>query len=207
VEALIRDIDHYFKGEPLEARPDTLRYRLGKFVQRNRPSLVATAAVLLLVMGLTAFFTVRLAAARNRALAETARTQRIQAFVLNLFGDPAAGPADSLRVVSLLDRGVEEARILEQEPEVQAELYETLGGIFESLGKLDRADALLSTALERRRARFGRESPEAAATLVAMGLLRVRQARLPDAEELVREGLEIDRRLLPRNDPAVARAL
>ena len=36
VEMLIRDIDHYLKGEPLEARADTLRYRLGKFVKRNR---------------------------------------------------------------------------------------------------------------------------------------------------------------------------
>ena len=36
VEALIRDLDHYLKGEPLEARPDTLGYRAGKFVRRNR---------------------------------------------------------------------------------------------------------------------------------------------------------------------------
>src|SRR6202046_1887030 len=30
VEALIRDVDHYLRGEPLEARPDTLRYTVGK---------------------------------------------------------------------------------------------------------------------------------------------------------------------------------
>src|SRR3989442_10032198 len=35
VEALIRDVDHYLAGEPLEARPDTLGYRLGKDVRRN----------------------------------------------------------------------------------------------------------------------------------------------------------------------------
>ncbi len=39
VEGLIRDIDHYLKGEPLEAQPDTIGYRLRKFVARNhRPS-------------------------------------------------------------------------------------------------------------------------------------------------------------------------
>ena len=27
----MRDIDHYLKGEPIEARPDTVRYRIGKF--------------------------------------------------------------------------------------------------------------------------------------------------------------------------------
>ena len=41
VEALIRDIDHYLAGEPLEARPDTWGYRAGKFVGRNRRSVTA----------------------------------------------------------------------------------------------------------------------------------------------------------------------
>jgi len=36
VEALIRDVDRYLAAEPLEARPDSLRYRLEKFVRRNR---------------------------------------------------------------------------------------------------------------------------------------------------------------------------
>src|SRR5262249_46516191 len=40
-EALIRDIDHYLHGEPLEARPDSLSYRAGKFIRRNRRSVAA----------------------------------------------------------------------------------------------------------------------------------------------------------------------
>jgi hypothetical protein len=31
VDAFMRDIDHYVKGEPLEARPDAFGYRLSKF--------------------------------------------------------------------------------------------------------------------------------------------------------------------------------
>ena len=201
VEALIRDIDHYLNGEPLEARPDSARYRLRKFVSRNRRFLAVAALALTVVASLVVFFTVRLAAARNRALAEAARTQRIQSFMLR-----AAGPADSLRVVTLLDRGVEEARILDREPAVQAELYYTLGGLYQKLGKLERADALLGTALERRRAIYGRDHPEVAESLVALGLLRISQARLEEAERLVREGFEMSRRSAPANGPAVARA-
>ncbi len=206
VEALIRDIDHYLKGEPLEARPDSVRYRLGKFARRNRRSLAIALAVCTIVAGVLAFFTVRLAAAHNRTLAQAVRTQRIQRFMLNLFGDQTAGPADDLRVVALLDRGVEEARILDREPAVQAELYFTLGGLYQKLGKLDRADALLGTALERRRAIYGRDHPEVAESLVALGVLRISQARLAEAERLVREGLEMSRRVAPAFDPAVARA-
>jgi eukaryotic-like serine/threonine-protein kinase len=206
VEALMRDIDHFLNSEPLEARADAPGYRLRKFASRNRRSLTAAAVACAMVAGLLVFVTIRLAAARNRTLAEAARTQRIQRFMLNLFGDQSAGPADDLRVVTLLDRGVEEARILDGEPAVQAELYETLGGLYEHLGKLDRADALLGSALDRRRAIYGGEHPEVAESLVALGLLRIRQARLEEAERLIREGFDMNRRMLPANDPGVARA-
>src|SRR5205807_1794954 len=140
--ALIRDIDHYLKGEPLDARPDTLGYRLGKFVSRNRRAVAAVSLAFAAIVTLVVFFTVRLAVARNAALAEAARTQRIQNFMLNLFegGDKAAGPAGDLRVVSLIDRGVQEACSLDAEPGVQADLYQTLGSMYQKLGNFDQAD-------------------------------------------------------------------
>src|SRR2546426_2503229 len=208
VEALIRDIDHYLAGEPLEARPDTFGYRLGKYVRRNwRPVLVA-AASFLTVVSLVAFYTVRLATARNAALAEAARTQRIQRFMLNLFqgGDEAVGPADSLRVVTLLDRGMQEAQSLDGDPAVQAELRETLGSIYQKLGKLERADSLLGAALDQRRSLFGPDNAEVARSLVALGRLRVDQAQDEEAERLAREGLEMSKRQLRPNDPAIASA-
>jgi len=208
VEALIRDIDHYLKGEPLEARPDTVRYRLGKFVARNRRPVIAASAALAIVIGLVVFYTVRLASARNAALAEAARTQRIQRFMLNLFqgGDEAAGPADTLRVVTLVDRGVQEARAMNSEPAVQAELYQTLGGIYQKLGRLDQADSLLRSALDERRSLFGEDSREVADSLLALGLLRADQAKLDEAERLVRDGLAMTQRHVPPNHPAVAKA-
>src|SRR6266852_436849 len=108
VEALVRDIDHYLNGEPLEARPDTLPYRTAKFVSRNRSGVATAAFVFSIIIGLVTFFTVRLEKARDAAMAEAARTQRLQKSMTNLFqgGDAAAGPADNLRVVTLLDRGV-----------------------------------------------------------------------------------------------------
>jgi serine/threonine-protein kinase len=174
VEALVRDIGHYLKGEPLEARPDTLSYRIGKFVRRNRKAVAAAVIVVSVVAAQAAVFTVRLARARNAALAEAARTQRIQRFMLNLFdgGQHEAGPAENLRVTALLDRGVQEARTLSGDPRVQAELYQTLGGIYEKLGKFDQADSLLRSALRRQRSISGPASAEAAEDLVALGFLR-----------------------------------
>ena len=209
VEALIRDIDHYLKGEPLEARPDSFHYRLGKFVRRNRRAVSAAALVFTVVVGLVIFFTVRLAKARNAALEEAARTQRIQRFMMNLFqgGDESVGPGDSMRVVTLLDRGVQEAQSLNGDPKVQAELYQTLGTIYDQLGKFDRADSLLHSALERRKALFGPDSTEVAESLVALGQLRSDQAQYDDAETFTREGLEMIKRHLPPTHPRLGRAL
>src|SRR3989442_1184087 len=208
VEALIRDVDHYLAGEPLEARPDTLGYRLGKYVRRNWRPVSAAAASFIIVISLVVFYTVRLATARNAAVAEAARTQRIQRFMLNLFqgGDEAVGPADSLRVVTLVDRGVQDARSLDGEPAVQAELYETLGTIYQKLGKLDMADSLLRTPLAPPRSPFGSDHAETAKSLVALGSLRVDQAEYKKAEGLIREGLEMSKRQLRPGHPAIASA-
>jgi serine/threonine protein kinase/tetratricopeptide (TPR) repeat protein len=208
VEALVRDVDHYLNGEPLEARPDTLNYRIGKFVRRNRSAVAATAVIFAVIVGLITFFTVRLAKARDTALAEAARTQRIQQFTANLFqgGDPAAGPSDSLRVVTIVDRGVQEAKTLNHDPKVQAELYQNLGGIYQKLGKFEPADSLLRSALDQRKSLFGSDSPEVAESLTALGLLRTDQAHLEEAEELTRQGLEMAKRHLPPNHPAIAKA-
>jgi serine/threonine-protein kinase len=208
VEALMRDLDHFLNEEPLESRPDSISYRLRKFIARHRRAVFATASVFALLLTLVVFFTVRLARARNAALAEAARTARIQQFMLNLFegGDKAAGPADDLRVVTLIDRGAAEARALANEPAVQAELYQTLGGIYQKLGKFDRADSLLRAALDQRRAVLGAGHPQVAETLLALGLLRLDQAQLDEAERLARDGLEKIQRMRPPDDGALARA-
>jgi serine/threonine protein kinase/tetratricopeptide (TPR) repeat protein len=208
VEALIRDIDHYLKSEPLEARPDTLGYRMRKFVRRNRRGLSATVAASAVIAAVIVFFLARLARARNTELAEARRTQRIERFMLNLFdgGDKAAGPSGSLQAVTLLDRGVESARTLSAEPAVQADLYQTLGNMYQKLGKADQADRLLRSALDRRKSVAGPDNHDVADGLVALGLLRLDQSQVAEAERLVREGLAMNRRHLPPDDPAVARA-
>jgi serine/threonine-protein kinase len=209
VDALIRDIDHFLAGEPLEARSDSLGYRAGKFARRHRRPLALAGVVGVLVLGLVAFYTARLARARDTALAEARRAQRIQRFTLDLFsgGDEEAGPADSLRVVSLLDRGVREAGALDDEPESQADLYATLGGIYEQLGKLDRADSLLEKALAERRALYGPDHPRVGESEVALGRLHLEQARYDDAGRLVETGLARLRGESPPRPAAIADAM
>lgn len=208
VDALIRDVDHFLDGAPLDARPDSIRYRAATFARRNRRGVTAASTVFAALLALNVYYTVRLARARDAAVAEAARAGRIQRFVTRLFegGDPSAGPPESLRVVSLVERGALEARGLTGEPGVQAELFQTLGGIARQLGDLDRADTLLGAARDVRAAAFGDSATETGASLVAVGLLRSDQARYAEAESLSRAGLGILRRSLPPGHPRVAEA-
>jgi serine/threonine-protein kinase len=208
VDSLIRDIDRFLHGEPLEARPATVGYRVGKFLKRNWRAVSTAGAVAAVVIGLVTFYTVRLTAARNAALEETERTRRIQEFMNNLFqgGDEDVGPSDTLRVVTLLGQGVKEARALAADPAIQAELYQTLGDIYQNLGDLERSDSLLRAALDVRRAHLGPDHPDVARSLVALGTLRMHQSELDEAERLVRQALDMSRRRVPADPAGLARA-
>ena len=206
-EALVRDLDNYLRGRPLEARPDSFGYRAGRFLRRNWQPVAAATVLLAALIGLTSFYTVRLSQARDAAVTEAERTARIQAFVTALFqgGDDAAGPPDSLRVRDLIDRGVREAVALHEEPLVQADLFTTLGTLQLQMGHLDAADSLYSRTLSLRRAELGDGHPDVAATLTALGRLRIEQARLDAADTLLRQATAIiDGTLRPTDPRAIA---
>jgi serine/threonine-protein kinase len=207
VEALIRDIDHYLNEEPLEARASGARYRFGKFVRRNRRAVLATGLACTLILGLVVFFTVRLARARNAALAEAVRTKRVERFMLNLFqGGGDAAPSKQLRAVELLDRGVREAASLKSDPETQADLYVTLGSMYEVLGNYPKADELLHAGLDKRKRAPGPDDSKVAEALSELAELRGDQARYKEAELLARQALDVAGRHAPRDSLPVLRS-
>ena len=206
VEALIRDVDHYLRGEPLEARADSSIYKAGKFLRRHRHSLLAVVVVFATVLSLTIFFVMRLQQRRGEAVSAAAKSQRIEQFMIHLFdGDRRTGPSNELRALDVLDRGSREAQALNKEPQTQGELYQVLGDLYEALGQYDRANSLLQSALTTRTSVFGRRSSEVAETLVSLGLLSAEQAKFPQGERLVREGLSLDSELHKANGFAIAR--
>jgi len=207
VDAMIRDIDAFLDGRPLEARREGFNYKLGKFIRRNRVRLAVATVLLLTAMAAGIFFTVRLAHARNDALAEAARTERIKRFMLNLFGDadPEAGPSSDLKVLTLLDRGTAEAASLESDVFTQAELYETLGSMYNRLGKYDKSYELLNIALSKMKQAYGSESPKVAGVLAQLGVLRGDQGKLDEGERFVEQASSLVRsnRLPPSNPTAM----
>ena len=194
VDALIRDLDSFSEGRPLSAQPAKFSYTIGKFVRRHRTALAMLSATLLFVSATILFYTFRLAQARTAAQRETARTLRIQQFTESLFdgGDKSAGPAKDMLVTELLERGRQEAANLKNDPVMQADMQETLGGIYYKLGKLDSAEPLLQAALQEQRSEANVDSGKVANTLVALALVRKDQGQLDAGEKLAREAIQIE---------------
>jgi serine/threonine-protein kinase len=201
VEALIRDLDHFHAGRPLEARPDTWAYRTTKFVSRHRRRIALASAVATLLLGLTTVYVVGMAHARDEAAAEAARAARVQSFMRSLMAghEDAVSPKQALQVETVLDRAVAEARGLGHDRALQAEVHSTVGSLYTALGKLDRAAPLLKSALESDRGVFGWNSAAVARDLLAWSALRMQQGKHAEAERAARQALEVGSRAKPND--------
>ncbi|HBK57675.1 MAG TPA: hypothetical protein DDZ76_15530 [Xanthomonadales bacterium] len=199
---LAEDIQRHLAGHPVSARPDTLAYRAGKFMHRHRFG-VATAVlatVALLAFGV-ALFVQEARTARQRD-----RAEQVSAMLIRMFevAGPTAERGSAFTARELLDRGRAELGALDRQPETQAELLETLGGLYERLGLFDDARAVFEQALDRQRELRGDRHPAVAEALHRLGRAAARSGDYPTAERLFRQALDLHRELLGDQRPEVA---
>ena len=200
VEALTRDIDHYLKGEPLDARPDTLRYRTRKFVTRNWRSVTVVAAVIAVVVGLVIFFTLRLARERDNANRQTAIATTINQFLSDDLlgrGNPfQSGKATEtlLDAIKLASPSID--RKFKDEPQIAARLHLTIAQALDSRtnypearGEYERAHQLFletegplsqdAIVVQLQRAAMEARSYQSGGLPVAKSLLGEQEALIP----------------------------
>ncbi|MFN7976826.1 MAG: serine/threonine-protein kinase [Vicinamibacterales bacterium] len=74
--ALADDLRRHLEREPIAARPDTLHYRVARFVGRHTRSVAAAAVAALVLVAVVGFYTTRVAAERDRAQRERPARRR-----------------------------------------------------------------------------------------------------------------------------------
>jgi serine/threonine protein kinase/tetratricopeptide (TPR) repeat protein len=192
-DRLAQDIRRHLQGLPVTARPDRWLYRTRKFLQRHAVASVATATVLVITILATTFYTKRIQSERmraelerDRAQAEAVKAEQMSQFLTGLFrsADPRDGTAAELTARQLLDRGVEQIdRNLATQPQIQADMLQTLGRTYLELGLHDSTEQLLIRALKLRERFQEPDHPDRARTLGDIGLLRYQQAKYSQAQE------------------------
>ncbi len=206
VDRLAADLRRHLDGRPVTARPDTWRYRAGKFVRRHRlPLAAATLVVLSLLGGLAGT-----AWQARAAAAEAAKQRAVKDFLIGLFrvSDPEQSRGREINARELLERGTRRAdTALAGSPELQSELLHILGVIHRELGLYGRADTLLGRSVLLARSLREEQSPDLAARLTDWGSVLVRQSRLESADSVLQQALLIRRRRPGAEDSSVAATL
>ncbi len=209
---LAEDVRRYLAGMPVTAQPDSSRYRLGKFVRRHRAGVAAAASVAGLIVAFALTMTVqsrRLAQERDRTALALDRAEEVGEFLVGLFSgaNPTQEPT-RLTAIDLLDRGLDRAEELEGQPEVQADMFNTVGRAYAELAQFDKAEPLLERALAMRRELYGDVHEDVAWTLNALASARMdARGDFDRVEPLLQEAVEIRRQISPEDDPDLALAV
>jgi eukaryotic-like serine/threonine-protein kinase len=150
VTALADDLRRYLSHEPITARPDTLGYRVAKFVRRHRLSVaLATLVLLAFAGGLAGTVWQARAAARQRdfALSQLGRAESINAFTAFVLGQVPSGRPVSMREILARAERLVDKRFAKDET-LSVDLMNTIGLIYASRGENDNAARILKRAYD-----------------------------------------------------------
>ncbi len=187
------DLQRFMEGRPVLARVDSLGYRLAKYLRRHRAGVIGTTLAVLVLVTMSAYYTVQLARERDLALDEQRKANEVVQFVLGLFdaADPALARGADVTARELLDAGAERVRVeLADRPTVQASMMRVLGNVYHEIGMTDEGGDLLERALAAHLELYGDLHAETATTELSLGILNQSVGNFERAGELLQQSLD-----------------
>src|SRR5262249_30315034 len=206
VEAFAEDIRAYLARRPVSARRDHLLYRAAKFVRRNRWAVLAAAVIAAVGVAAATSYVVQ----SRRGVRARDRAERVSRFLTDLFhvSNPGEARGSTVTAREVLDKGAAKIESeLKEEPDVRAELMDTMAAVYDNLGLYEQAARLARESLEFRRKVASRDPAALATTLNHLGNILMDKGDLPDAEVAYREALALRRPLHGNESPEVAESL
>jgi serine/threonine protein kinase/tetratricopeptide (TPR) repeat protein len=209
---LARDTQRYLDHKPVLAGPPTTAYRVRKFVRRHRLGTAFAAVVGCLVVAFVVMTVVqgqRVARERDRATAEAAKANSINAFMQETLG--SADPWQTGKDIPIREVLAEAARKADSqfknEPLIAAAVKNTIGRTFANLGQIEAGEPLIRTALETRRSLLGTTHADVAESLYDLGQLLHHRGEYTEAEQLSREALTVRRAVFGEPSAKVGESL
>ena len=224
---LAEDVENYLASRPLRAAPDSLGYRTGKFLRRNKAGVaVAAGMVCLLIAGsaATTWQAVRATRAEARTRAEqrmtleqkreaehqravaeraTAAAKQVNQFLVEIFEspDPWREQGKPALVGDVLDRAAAALGTkFAAQPEVEAAARAALGRTYFARAAYDQAESHLAAAVAKYEQLGGPDHRDTLAARQMFGMLRHKQGRLDEARATYEDVLARRRRAFGDDD-------
>jgi len=193
---LAADIQRYLNDEPVLAGPPSTTYRASKFVRRHRFGVAVAAAALILLVAFAVTMALqarRIAKERDRANREAAASERVADFMTQMFkvSDPGETRGNSVTAREILDKASKDVDSgLVNDPQLQAQMMNTMGTVYENLGLFGQAEPLLRHALEIRRQILGNSNKDTLKSMYQLSEVLTWKGNAAEAEKLCRESFE-----------------
>jgi eukaryotic-like serine/threonine-protein kinase len=197
VEALADDLQRHLAGQPVRARQGDWRYNSAKFLRRNLFVVVGAAAVfagLVVIAGMTLWQNHRIGLARDASAQERDRAQQVSAFLVDVFSqaDPFNAQGREATAKDLLDRGAEKiSGNTNLQPEVRAQLLESIGLAYRRQGLNERAIPLFEQAVAIRRVARPVDNSNLAAALADLARALADAGHLVSAEGYIQQAIAL----------------
>jgi non-specific serine/threonine protein kinase/serine/threonine-protein kinase len=189
------DLERHLTDQPVLASPPSTRYRVQKFIRRNRLAVIAGGLIALAVSAGVLGTAVGLVRARRQA--ESAR--RATDVMVSMYRDlnPRLIQGGVSNPVTMLERAEERIETeLADEPLVQARLLTTVGDVYKEMGLLPRARPLFERSAEIRRIHLGEDHLDYAMSISFLGDLLSQIGEFASARRLHEQALEVRRKAL-----------
>ena len=208
---LAADLRRYLDGEAVLAGPPTARYRLGKFVRRNRMAVGSGAFV---AIGLVVFAIVMGVLWRDANRQKQRAVQTLDVFLSslkpsNVSGTQSASATTVQEYLRMVEK--ESDSKLQDQPDIANDVREVIGPVFTSLADYDSAARTMSQSVTYRRAlALDGNTPNQVALAHALheyGRALFWMEKLDESKVAYEEALEIRRSHLTALDPLTAQTM
>ncbi len=207
--AVAMDLRRHLSCEPVLACPPSRLYEFQKTVRRHKFGFAAAAALItVLAIGVLVSWSEMIrsrraereqARLRQQAQTEAAKSQQVAQFLkdmLNGVGPSVALGRDTTMLREILDKTAERVgKDLKDQPDVEANLWNTLGDVYLDLGEYQKAEAMQRAGLAIRMKLFGHENLYVAVSLWGLADALRRKGSFAESETLLRDSLTIFRKL------------
>ena len=206
------DIKNYLAGHPVTAYSDSKFYRSKKFIGRHKAGTVSVTAIIVLIIAYAISVThhsQQTQAALEQAREETEKSEQVVDFVMGMFeaGDPRSEHGDQITARELIERGLDEANRLDNQPELQANMFSVIGRVYTSLGRYEDASEILAEAVEIKQSSTDEPGTELAYYLQDYGYALARSNLYEESLNKHKMALEIIKDIFGERHPEVAEAM